>query len=294
MNAGMKMLMLRTAREGDSGRSGGRMEYPTGNYPRMGYDGAEWPESRFRDRSGREHYDNGRFAPMRNDTNIEIEGRFRDDRDRERFADGYGSPMRSGMDDPESRRRRDSRGRFRSDLEDVENNSGGHMGMYPGMPWPVYQERGDRMNQIGFIAGGHEISGEYPMDATYPEREHSGDRQRAQMHGYAMGRDEETMPPMTRELALKWVQSMEGPDGAKGQCWTMEQAAQIMTRCGYHHNPVEWYVVLNMMKRDYAKAAAKMGVDKEDFYAAMADAFLQDADALPGKLMRYYQAVVRK
>lgn len=235
-------------------------------------------ESRFRDRRGREHYDDGRFAPMRNDTNIEIEGRFRDDRA------GYAETgMRYA---PQNR------------MEDWERRDGGRMN-YPGSPFPVYRQSdgmrggGYDMNQIGFNAN-REMGQNYGMDAEYRTRnEMEYNRGSRTAGGHASGM-EYSMEPMTKEKAEEWVRSMKGAGGMPGQHWTMEQAKQIMTRHGYQDNPVEFYVALNMMKSDYVKAAQKMGVDKEEFYACMADAFLNDEDAHKDKLARYHEYIVKK
>ena len=235
-------------------------------------------ESRFRDRRGREHYDDGRFAPMRNDTNIEIEGRFRDDRA------GYAETGRRYA--PQNR------------MEDWERRDGGRMN-YPGSPFPVYRQSdgmrggGYDMNQIGFNAN-REMGQNYGMDAEYRARnEMEYNRGSRTAGGHASGM-EYSMEPMTKEKAEEWVRSMKGAGGMPGQHWTMEQAKQIMTRHGYQDNPVEFYVALNMMKSDYVKAAQKMGVDKEEFYACMANAFLNDEDAHKDKLARYHEYIVKK
>ena len=238
------------------------------------------PDSKFRDRRGREHYDNGRFAPMRNDTNIEIEGRFRDDRGRERFEDGRSAPV--------------SYDHRREDYGDAR--------YMPYGPFPVYREHdgmrggGYDMNRIGFDANREMDGGRYRMDAGYEMRDEMAYRPGMRMAGgHASGSDaHEMVEPMTKEAAERWVHSMRGAGGAVGQHWNMEQAKQIMARHGYQDDPVEFYVTLNMMKSDYTKAAQKVGCDKEDFYAAMADAFLNDEDAHHDKLERYYKYIVKK
>ena len=53
-------------------------------------------------------------------------------------------------------------------------------------------------------------------------------------------------------------------------------------------------MALNMMKSDYVKAAQKVGADKEEFYAAMADAFLNDEDAKADKLTLYHHYIAKK
>ena len=246
-------------------------------------------ESRFRDRRGREHYDDGRFAPMRNDTNIEIEGRFRDDRGGERFEDRRGASMTGGY--------------ARTDYG---------MNRYPGMPFPVYRDtdmrRGDTgMDRIGFDAN-RDRGAEYPAsshwdgspdyrsDAGYMPRNEMEHHGSSRMSGYAAGADEDgygASMSMTKSKAESWVHSMRSASGQQGQHYSMDQAKQIMQRHGLDCDPLEFYVAINMMKSDYGKVAKKMGVDKEEFYACMADAFLNDEDAQDGKLMRYYRGVVK-
>ena len=52
--------------------------------------------------------------------------------------------------------------------------------------------------------------------------------------------------------------------------------------------------VLNMIYSDYVKVAKKFNVGSNiDFYVDMAKAFLDDKDAGPDKLTKYYQYVVR-
>jgi hypothetical protein len=47
------------------------------------------------------------------------------------------------------------------------------------------------------------------------------------------------------------------------------------------------------MASDYGKVAKKYGVDKADFYADLAKAWLDDKDAVPGKAMIYYDCIVQ-
>lgn len=256
-------------------------------------------DARFKDRRGREHYDDGRFAPMRNDTNIEIEGRFRDNRGRERFEDGRFAPINydhrwDGME------RRDG-GQMNYGMESRSGDYGrGNYGKnhYPYGPFPVYRERdgmrggGYDMNQIGFNAN-REMDQNYGMDAGYRMRNEMEYNHGSRMAGGHASGMEHQLEPLSREKAEQWVRSMKGAAGGPGQHWNMEQAKQIMTRHGYQDDPVEFYVVLNMMKSDYTKAAQKMGVDKEEFYACMADAFLNDEDAQPNKLARYYEYIAK-
>lgn len=164
-------------------------------------------------------------------------------------------------------------------------------------PWmdhrmtPTYDDRGERtMNPIGFArdTGG--------SDATVPhynnEMEH--------MRGGAMARgysNSEYAPHFDRQMAEDWAESMENEDGTRGPHWTLEQAKQVMAQKEIGGSPLEFYVALNAMYSDYSKVAKKLGVNTVDFYACMAEAFLNDKDAVGGggaeKLAAYYNAVVR-
>lgn len=190
------------------------------------------------------------------------------------------APM--SMMDPESRKyRRDSDGRFapRSDYNDPW--------MHHRMP-PTYDDRGERkMNPIGFARDG--------SDATVPQY-HEMER----MDGDGMYRGysrSEYIPHFDRQMAEEWASGMENEDGSRGPHWTLDQAKQVMAQKEIGGSPIAWWITLNMMYSDYCKVAKKFGVNTVDFYTAMAEAFLNDKDAVGGggaeKLASYYNAVVK-
>lgn len=88
-----------------------------------------------------------------------------------------------------------------------------------------------------------------------------------------------------------WVEHMANADGTTGPHWTMDQASQLMTQKQISMDPEKFWAALNMIYSDYCMVAAKMGVNNIDFYACMALAFLDDADAVPDKLTAYYKHV---
>ena len=51
-------------------------------------------------------------------------------------------------------------------------------------------------------------------------------------------------------------------------------------------------MTMNMMYSDYCGVARKYGIDNPEFYAHMSKAFLNDKDAGPGKLAKYFEIVV--
>ena len=101
-------------------------------------------------------------------------------------------------------------------------------------------------------------------------------------------------PKLTKDMAEKWMHSLKNSDGSHGPHWSMEQAKQVMASKGVPGDPVQFFVALNAMYADYSKVFKRHGVgDKLDLYVDMAKAFLEDEDAQPEKLARYYRYIVR-
>lgn len=90
------------------------------------------------------------------------------------------------------------------------------------------------------------------------------------------------------EEARNWASTMN--PGAK---WSQEQTAAVMRQRGYDHKPRDFWLAMNAMHSDYGKVAQKHNLDKPEFFADLADAFLTDPDAQKGKLARYYRDIVQ-
>lgn len=86
------------------------------------------------------------------------------------------------------------------------------------------------------------------------------------------------------ELAKEWVSSMENKDGSIGGKWTIEETEKYNN----NHDKYDWYVVMNMAYSDYCN---------KDFtinnYVDLANDILNDKDACPDKLLRYYMYIVK-
>ena len=260
MNKYTKMLMMNSGKRRRIG-----VEYE--DYaPRDDYSGGRRmyraPEDRFLDRDGREHYDDGRFSPMRSEGGYWVEGR------------------------------RDSRGRFaRSEYDGIGER-------YPqrDMPRGWYDENihgGERPMRrlIGFSPEGGFRGESEGMDASYRPLDEMGHRTSAMSAGHSMSG---MVRPMDHQMAVEWTRGMENEDGTRGPHWTMDQTDKVMSQRGVTCDPVQFWVAMNMMYSDYCKIFQKYGVgDKIDFFADMAKAFLDDKDAAPDKLARYFECIVR-
>lgn len=103
------------------------------------------------------------------------------------------------------------------------------------------------------------------------------------------------MIDFTEADAKRWAEHMENDDGSKGPHWTLEQATAVANSTGVHTDPWVWFAALNMMYSDYCSVAKKYGMDKPEFYAELAKAFLFDKDA-PGpaeKISEYYNHIAK-
>lgn len=137
-------------------------------------------------------------------------------------------------------------------------------------------------------------------DERYDEdRYRDGDRRRKpydERGGYQMrerhAREDEWEPKrLTKADAESWVRRMKNADGSAGEHWDYGQTEQVRQQKGYKCDPVAFYAAMNMMYSDYSQLARENGCNTVDFYAGMAHAFLDDADAPADKIERYMEYI---
>ena len=101
-----------------------------------------------------------------------------------------------------------------------------------------------------------------------------------------------------RETAMQWAAHMQNADGTTGPHWSMDQTTAVAEGMGIQLSEIPrwaWGVTLNMMYSDYYPVAVEFGLNRPEFYAALAKAFLLDKDG-PGperKLMEYYEHIAK-
>lgn len=111
-------------------------------------------------------------------------------------------------------------------------------------------------------------------------------------------RESTKMMEFTEDDAKAWTARMKNADGSTGPHWTMEQTTAVAESMGIQALVVPrwaWGVTMNMMYSDYYPVAVEFGLNRPEFYAALAKAFLLDKDG-PGpeqKLMAYYEHIAR-
>lgn len=98
---------------------------------------------------------------------------------------------------------------------------------------------------------------------------------------------------LSKKQAENWTKSMKNENGSKGARWSFEEVQNVMRQQNVNCDPIEFYVVMNMLYSDYGAVFKKHDVATIQFYVDMAKAFLEDEDAVKNKLEQYYRYVVK-
>ena len=110
---------------------------------------------------------------------------------------------------------------------------------------------------------------------------------------HQMGHAGSNGEPFDRKKAHEWVKKMKNADGSTGPHYKIEQSEQLRQMYCMECDKWEFYVAINMMYSDYCEVARQMGLDRSEYYANMAKAFLCDEDAGENKLQKYFTKVVK-
>lgn len=105
---------------------------------------------------------------------------------------------------------------------------------------------------------------------------------------------ESEAPTFTEDDARRWTKHMENDDGSMGAHWTLEQTTAVANSIGVHVDPWIWFAALNMEYSDNFDVAQKYGLDRPEYYADLAKAFLFDEDGggPEAKIAGYYHGIV--
>lgn len=99
---------------------------------------------------------------------------------------------------------------------------------------------------------------------------------------------------LSKADAESWVSRMKNSDGTIGAHWTFEQTQDVAKQRNITCDPNDFWAVMNMMYSDYCQVAKRQSVDTPGFYADMAKAFIEDADAADGKAYLYWDCIADK
>jgi hypothetical protein len=98
-----------------------------------------------------------------------------------------------------------------------------------------------------------------------------------------------------------WKENFLNSDGSKGAHFKKEQAEHFMKQMGLDEHrvgsPEIFALTMSMMYADYCGVAKKFNVDRPEYYAELAKAFLEDKDFYGSgeeKLWLYYKCIAEQ
>ena len=152
-----------------------------------------------------------------------------------------------------------------------------------------------------YARGGRRDREDYGDYARGRDREYGEDMRRGDMASYNDYRRDYGEPEMFSHKDMEtWKSMMRNEDGSRGAHFRPEQVKHACEQAGIDCEEFGddiFCLAMNMMYSDYCKVAKKYGVDRPEYYADLAKAFLRDKDfdgKPEEKLYIYYKAIVEK
>lgn len=146
----------------------------------------------------------------------------------------------------------------------------------------------DRRNDYGDMERGRDY-------ATYNDR-----RMNDYDYDYRDRRDYGEPEMFSHKDMETWKSMMRNEDGTRGEHFRKEDVKRACQQAGIdceEFGEDVFCLAMNMMYSDYCKVAKKYGVDRPEYYADLAKAFLRDKDfdgKPEEKLYLYYKTIVEK
>ena len=179
--------------------------------------------------------------------------------------------------------------------------------------------RSDRNMEDYARRGRRDYGEDYNMDYARGRRDYNdydygydmargGRRDRVMDYGYEedyarggrrdYGDDEKEYGKLSKKDYEEWGKHLKNSDGSHGEHFHKEHVDQIAKRAGINIDNLGgedvFAMAMNMMYSDYAVVAKKYGVDRPEYYADLAKAFLHDKDYKgepEEKLWLYYKCI---
>lgn len=106
-----------------------------------------------------------------------------------------------------------------------------------------------------------------------------------QFHDAIIQKSEDLAYKIPMEEAEQIVRNMR----PKGQYWSYDQIKEYLATKGITKDCVIWYLVMNMVYNDYYGTAKQYGLQNDvEFFYSLAKEFVEDPDAKPHKVERYF------
>lgn len=207
----------------------------------------------------------------------------------------YTRERRNGMEDgPDMRDRPDMRYRRMGDDEGAEMRRRGRRNEMKGEGYFVWDNHQPYMPPERY-GQPENVTDMRQYNRTRSAMGENGEKHQQKQGAIGFGEHDGHGKKLTKEKAEKWTKKMRSDD-RKGEMWSMEDAKELAKAYDIAEGQelIDFYAALNMVYSDYSAVAKEWDVDDEEFYAALACAFLYDRDGKQPseKLAAYYKYVV--
>ena len=92
------------------------------------------------------------------------------------------------------------------------------------------------------------------------------------------------------EIPLEEARRIVGSMKPFGESWGFDEIASYIRSKGIEDKPVQYYLVMNMMRNDYYNTAKSVDQqDNAEFYYSLANDFIEDVDSKPHKVEKYFK-----
>ena len=126
-----------------------------------------------------------------------------------------------------------------------------------------------------------------------PMGHHGGHEQSYKLMGKIGFARQHESDGLSWELAQEWVNGMKNSDGTRGPKWHIDQVEQLMKKKHIDCDPIEFWAVMNSLYSDFGKVMKEFGFATADMFAALAQAWLEDEDAVDDKAAAYFEHIVK-
>lgn len=133
----------------------------------------------------------------------------------------------------------------------------------------------------------------------YPPMDYGYDMARGGRNDYGYDYGENQFGKLSKKDYEHWKQNLENEDGSRGEHFKKDHISQIVKQMGLNIDHLGgenvFAMAMNMLYSDFCGVAKKYGVDRPEYYADLAKAFLNDKDYKGNpeeKLWAYYKFIV--
>lgn len=115
----------------------------------------------------------------------------------------------------------------------------------------------------------------------------------AEEYGPSESKGSEDTPHFSPQMAVEWASGMINSDGTRGPHWSIEKTRELQKQFSIDCDEFKFWVVINSLYSDFKEALSANNASNLETYASLAQAWLNDKDAVPEKVAAYFTHIVQ-